>query len=130
MLRAHGGGRRRRNHNAPPTRPPPIITNIITIITAIRSPLISITYGSLSHQFLIVKRLDAPNDQYMMQVLISDDFSTYHIEYREGGSHAHFQAEVDRERDPWVAQDEVAKIFAQWAFERDGWREALPGKAC
>jgi hypothetical protein len=80
---------------------------------------------NLSHQFLIFDRVDAPNDMYYMQLRISDDFSQYDIEYRDGGPDAHFTAVVSREKD-FIAHDLVAKVVAQWAFDRDGWRTALP----
>ncbi|SMC73664.1 DUF2199 domain-containing protein [Kibdelosporangium aridum] len=80
---------------------------------------------NLRHQFLIVDRVDAPNDEYYMQLRISDDFSYYDIEYRDGGPDAHFTAVVSRENE-FGAHDLVAQVISLWASGQDGWREALP----
>lgn len=75
---------------------------------------------NLSHQFLIVDRADAPNAEYFMQVRITDDFSRYDIEYRDGGPRAHFRAEVRRDNE-FAAHRITAGILAGWARDRSGW---------
>ncbi|MFJ6798091.1 hypothetical protein [Streptomyces sp. NPDC091268] len=80
---------------------------------------------NLSWRFVIVKRLDlTPDDQYYMQVYLNDDLS-YQVEYREGGPEKHFQAHVPREHETFAVEP-VAEVVQAWAFDRPGWREALP----
>nr|WP_052477736.1 DUF2199 domain-containing protein [Kibdelosporangium sp. MJ126-NF4]CEL13622.1 hypothetical protein [Kibdelosporangium sp. MJ126-NF4]CTQ99308.1 hypothetical protein [Kibdelosporangium sp. MJ126-NF4] len=79
----------------------------------------------LHSQYLIVERVDAPNDMFYIQVRISDDFSHYDIEYRDGGPDAHFAAVVKRD-DEVAAHELVSRIMTQWMFGEDGWREAVP----
>lgn len=80
---------------------------------------------NLRHQYLIVDRAGAPDDQHYIQLRISDEFDYYDIEYRDGGPETHHTATVTRE-DEYAAHDLVTKVITQWAFDVDGWREALP----
>src|SRR5512145_3415676 len=75
------------------------------------------------HRFLILDRVGA-EEQYM-QVQLSNDLGRYEVEYREGGPRAHYAAMVSRD-DEFTAHETVAKVLALWAFEREGWRDALP----
>jgi hypothetical protein len=80
---------------------------------------------NLRYRFVIVERLDRePAGQHYMQVYLNDDFS-YQVEYREGGADKHFQAHV-AEQPELIGVDPVARIVIDWAFDRPGWREALP----
>lgn len=81
---------------------------------------------NLRHQFLIVERLDAPNDEYYMQIRISEDLGRFDIEYRDGGADAHFRAEMARENGSFAVYESIGAVLVDWAFERGGWREALP----
>ncbi|WP_143230803.1 DUF2199 domain-containing protein [Actinosynnema sp. ALI-1.44] len=80
---------------------------------------------NLRNQYMIVDRVGAPNDQYYIQLRISDELDFYDIEYRDGSPDTHFTAVVDRDNE-FAAQELVSRVITQWAFERDGWREALP----
>lgn len=80
---------------------------------------------SLKYRFVIVERLDRePGGQHYMQVYLNDDLS-YQVEYREGSADRHFQAHVPRQPD-LIGVQPVAQVLADWAFDRPGWREALP----
>ncbi|MFE1417131.1 hypothetical protein ACFW6F_41000 [Streptomyces sp. NPDC058746] len=80
---------------------------------------------SLTWRFVIVRRLDLmPADQHYMQVYLNDDLS-YQVEYRERGPGKHFQAHVHREHEVFAVEP-VAAVLQAWAFDRPGWREALP----
>nr|WP_225953253.1 DUF2199 domain-containing protein [Kibdelosporangium phytohabitans] len=74
---------------------------------------------------MIVDRVGAPNDQYYIQLRISDELDYYDIEYRDGGPESHFTAVVNRDNE-FAAHELVSRVIAQWAAGRDGWREALP----
>jgi hypothetical protein len=80
------------------------------------------------HQFLIAQRLDRPNDEYYMQVVLDYDEPQYVVEYRDGSADAHFRAEIARVHasDDYESQTFVAKVLSDWAAEDDGWRAALP----
>ncbi|WP_189814935.1 hypothetical protein [Streptomyces olivaceoviridis] len=80
---------------------------------------------SLTWRFVIVERLGRePAGHHYMQVYLNDDLS-YQVEYREGGPERHFQARVAREHEVFAVEP-VAEVVQAWAFERPGWREALP----
>ncbi|MDH6281134.1 hypothetical protein [Prescottella agglutinans] len=80
---------------------------------------------SLTCRFVVVRRLDLePAGQHYMQVYLNDDLS-YDVEYREGGPDRHFQAQVPHEHE-FLAVEVVSEVLQAWAFERPGWREALP----
>jgi hypothetical protein len=88
------------------------------------------------YPFLIVDRLDLlPPSQHYMQVHMDLDIDPdkgrgYFIEYRDGGPDLHFRAIArdDAPRDSaWSpAFERVVKVVQDWAFRRDGWREAMP----
>jgi hypothetical protein len=83
---------------------------------------------NLSWRFVIVERLDRePEGQHYMQVYLNDDFS-YQVEYREGGPDRHFQAHVPPQPGI-IGCNPVARVLRAWAFDRPGWREALPWAA-
>jgi hypothetical protein len=67
------------------------------------------------NQFLIVDRVDAPGDEYYLQVYREPD-GTYVIEYREGAADRHFET---------VAADlnTVFTVLTRWATDVPGWRE-------
>jgi hypothetical protein len=69
------------------------------------------------NQFLIVDRLDAPNDQHYMQIYRETDGS-FVIEYREGAADHHFETVTADLRD-------VHAVLTGWAEETPGWRDAL-----
>lgn len=80
---------------------------------------------NLTYRFVIVERVDRqPAGQHYMQVYLNDDFS-YLVEYRDGSADQHFRARVDRQPE-MIGVDPVAHIVRDWAFDRPGWREALP----
>ncbi|MFB6394962.1 hypothetical protein [Polymorphospora lycopeni] len=80
---------------------------------------------NLRQRFVIVERLDRePAGHHYMQVYLNDDLS-YQVEYREGGADRHFQAQVPRRPDV-IGVESVARILADWASDRPGWRDALP----
>ncbi|MDH6678694.1 ABC-type Mn2+/Zn2+ transport system ATPase subunit [Rhodococcus sp. LBL1] len=84
-----------------------------------------LTNLSLTCRFVVVRRLDLePTGQHYMQVYLNDDLS-YEVEFREGGTDRHFQALVPHEREV-LAVEVVSEVLQAWAFERPGWREALP----
>ena len=84
-----------------------------------------LAYMNLRHRFVIVERVDQkPAGQHYMQVYLNDDFS-YLVEYREGSADQHFQARVARQPEV-IGVAPVARIVTDWAFDRPGWREALP----
>ncbi|MFJ6671641.1 hypothetical protein ACIQMJ_11090 [Actinosynnema sp. NPDC091369] len=79
---------------------------------------------NLTHRHLIVERADLePAGQHYMQVHLNDDLS-HQVEYREGGPDRHFHAQVPRQPDV-IGVGPVAAVLADWAFGRQGWREAL-----
>lgn len=76
----------------------------------------------LTHRHLVVERLDLePAGQHFMRVHLNDDLS-HHVEYRDG--ERRFQAQVPRQPDV-IGVGPVAAVLADWAFGRQGWREAL-----
>ncbi|MGW2032098.1 hypothetical protein [Streptomyces sp. NPDC001356] len=80
---------------------------------------------SLTWRVVIVERLDRePAGHHYMQVCLDDDLS-YRVEYREGGPDRHFQARVPREHEVFAVEP-VAEVVRARAFDRPGWREALP----
>jgi hypothetical protein len=87
------------------------------------------------HAFLIVERPDLlPSGQHYMQVHMDRDIDPdkgrgYFVEYRDGGPDRHFRA-VARDDAPWdmvysPAFERVVKVLQDWAFQRDGWRDAM-----
>jgi hypothetical protein len=87
------------------------------------------------HPFLIVERLDLlPSGQHYMQVHMDrdidpDEGTGYFVEYRDGAPDRHFRAAV-RDDAPWdrvfsPAFEQVVKVLQGWAFQRNGWREAM-----
>jgi hypothetical protein len=87
------------------------------------------------YPFLIVERPDLlPSAQHYMQVHMDldidpDEGRGYFVEYRDGGPDRHFRAAV-RDDAPWgsvssPAFERVVKVLRDWAFQRDGWREAM-----
>ncbi|MFI8849733.1 hypothetical protein [Streptomyces sp. 891-h] len=80
---------------------------------------------NLRFRFVIVERpRRQPLGQHYMQVHLNDDFS-YQVEYREGSAERHFQAHVPAQP-PIIGCEPVARVLQAWAFDRPGWREALP----
>ncbi|TDC25554.1 hypothetical protein E1265_06700 [Streptomyces sp. 8K308] len=80
---------------------------------------------NLRHRFLIVQRLDSPDPrQHYIQVYLEDDLS-HTIEYREGGTDAHYTARIPRDPSPWAAEP-VARVITSWAAGDATWRHALP----
>ncbi|MFE9335115.1 hypothetical protein [Streptomyces sp. NPDC006925] len=80
---------------------------------------------NLRHRFVILERLDLePVDQHYMQVYLNDDMS-YQVEYREGSADKHFQAHVPRPHE-MIGPAPIAKVMIDWAYDRGGWREAMP----
>jgi hypothetical protein len=90
---------------------------------------------NLRWSFLIVERPDLlPSGQHYMQVMIDphidwDEGHGYFVEYRDGGPDRHFRAAVRDDR-PWgmvwsPAFEQVVKVLQDWAFQRNGWREAM-----
>ena len=78
--------------------------------------------------FVIVERLDRePVGQHFMQVYLNGDGSCQ-VEFRDGGADRHFQATVPGPFD-MVGHFAVAHVLQDWAFDRPGWREALPWTA-
>ncbi len=67
------------------------------------------------NEFLVVDRLDAPNDEHYMQVYREVDGS-YVIEYRVGAADRHFEAVADDLRMTFA-------VLAGWAADSPGWRE-------
>jgi tRNA A37 threonylcarbamoyladenosine modification protein TsaB len=67
------------------------------------------------NQFLVVDRLDAPNDQHYMQIYRELD-GTYTIEYRTGAADQHFET---------VAADlpRTFTVLTGWASGSPDWRE-------
>ena len=87
------------------------------------------------YPFVIVERPDLlPSGQHFMQVHMDleinpDEGRGYFIEYRDGGPDRHFGAAV-RDDHPWGSASspafaQVVKVLQDWAFQRDGWREAM-----
>jgi hypothetical protein len=84
-----------------------------------------LAYMNLTHCFVIVERLDRePVGHHYIQVYLNDDFS-YALEYREGAPDKHFQAHIDAQPEI-VGVEPVARVVIDWAFDRPGWRDALP----
>jgi len=80
---------------------------------------------NLTYRFVIVERVDRePAGQHFMQVYLNDDFS-YQVEYSEGSADQHFQAHVARQPEI-IGVEPVARVVSDWAFDRPGWRDALP----
>ena len=78
----------------------------------------------LTHRHLVVERLDLePSGHHYMRVHLNDDLS-HLVEYRDGGPDRHFQAQVPPQPDV-IGVGPVAAVLADWAFGRQGWREAL-----
>lgn len=83
---------------------------------------------NLRWRFMIIERLDRePEGQHYLQVYLNDDLS-YQVEYREGEASRHFQAHVPR-RPELDGYELVRRVVAGWAFDRTGWRDALPWAA-
>jgi hypothetical protein len=86
------------------------------------------------YPFVIVERPDLlPSGQHYMQVHMDLDIDPekgrgYFVEYRDGSPDRHFRAVV-RDDSPWgshsPAFERVVKVLQDWAFQRDGWREAM-----
>jgi hypothetical protein len=80
---------------------------------------------NLTHRFVIVERLDRePAGAHYMQVYLNDDLS-HQVEYREGSPDRHFQAHVPPQP-TLIGVKPIARVLAAWAYDRPGWREALP----
>ncbi|MFC0601161.1 hypothetical protein [Streptomyces palmae] len=80
---------------------------------------------SLSHRFVIFARLDLePSDEHYMQVYLDDDIS-YQVEYREGSADKHYQAHIPGPIE-MTGPETVSRLMFDWAYDRPGWREALP----
>jgi hypothetical protein len=88
------------------------------------------------YPFLIVERSDLlPLGEHYIQIHMDLDIDPdkgrgYFIEYRDGGPDLHFRA-IARDDAPWdsawsPAFERVVKVVQDWAFRRDGWREAMP----
>ena len=62
-----------------------------------------------------------------MQVYLNTDKSCQ-VEFRDGSADRHFQATVPG---PFAMTGHfaVARVLQDWAFDRPGWREALPWAA-
>lgn len=69
------------------------------------------------NQYLIVDRLDAPNDEHYMQVYREGD-GTFAVEYRDGAADRHFETTVADLR-------QVRAALTGWASGAPGWREAF-----
>src|SRR5262245_20585721 len=87
------------------------------------------------YPFVIVERPDLlPSGQHYMQVHMDleidpDEGRGYFVEYRDGAPDRHFRAFV-RDDHPWgsacsPAFEQVVKVLQDWAFQRNGWREAM-----
>ena len=71
---------------------------------------------------LVVQRPDLePAGRHFMRVELNDDLS-HLVEHHDG--ERHFQAQVPRQPDV-IGVGPVAAVLADWAFGRQGWREAL-----
>lgn len=68
------------------------------------------------NQYLIVDRLDAPNDEHYMQVYRETD-GTFTIEYRAGAADRHFETVVTDLRMTFT-------VLTGWAAETPGWRDS------
>lgn len=90
--------------------------------------------GAINFQwhFLIVERTDLA--QHYIQVIMDLDIDWdkgrgYIVEYRDGGPDQHFRATAHD--DSWPGRafspafQRVVKVVQDWAFQRDGWREAM-----
>jgi hypothetical protein len=88
------------------------------------------------YPFLIVEHQGLlPAHQHYIQVHLDLDIDPkkgrgYFVEYRDGGPDRHFRATA-RDDEPWgsvfsPAFEQVAKVVQDWAFQRGGWREAMP----
>jgi hypothetical protein len=67
------------------------------------------------NQFLVVDRLDAPNDQHYMQIYRELD-ETYTIEYRTGAADQHFETGA-------ADLSQTFTILTGWAAGSPHWRE-------
>jgi hypothetical protein len=87
------------------------------------------------YPFLIVERPDLlPTGEHYIQVHMDLDIDPgegrgYLVEHRDGGPDRHFGA-ITRDDAPWdsafsPAFEQVVKVMQDWAFQRDGWREAM-----
>jgi uncharacterized protein YfbU (UPF0304 family) len=68
------------------------------------------------NQYLVLDRVDAPNDEHYMQVYREVD-GTYAIEYREGAANRHFET---------VGADlpTTITVLTGWATDAPDWRNA------
>ncbi len=82
---------------------------------------------NLSCRFVIVDRpaRGQTSDDYM-QVWLNDDFS-FQVEYREGGPDRHFEAWIPCPPE-MAGHEHVVRLLLDWAYDRPGWRTALPWK--
>jgi hypothetical protein len=81
------------------------------------------------NSFLILERIDCPDATQYAQIRDAyAELGAFQVEYRDGGPHAHYQAQVPivHEFDDWVSHDTVARVLQMWAANDDGWRTALP----
>ncbi|MFE9648103.1 hypothetical protein ACFYO0_29105 [Streptomyces sp. NPDC006365] len=80
---------------------------------------------NLRCRFLVLERLDVPEvGQHYLQVALNDDLTVV-VEYREGGSHTHYRAEVSLPSDRG-GEELVVPVLLDWAARREGWRHELP----
>ncbi|MEV1118928.1 hypothetical protein AB0I91_28035 [Actinosynnema sp. NPDC049800] len=78
----------------------------------------------LTQRHLTVHRLDLePAGQHYLRVHLNDDLS-HLVEHHAGGPDRQFRAQVPRQPDV-IGVGPVAAVLADWAFGREGWREAL-----
>lgn len=83
---------------------------------------------NLRGPFVVVERLDRePAGQHFMQACLNGDKSC-RVEFREGAPDRHFHATVPGPFD-MSGHFVVARVLKGWAYDRPGWREALPWAA-
>lgn len=69
------------------------------------------------NRYVIVEQLDAPNDQYYVQALRTED-GPWVVEYRQGDLHSHRTAESTDMRT-------VHRILTGWAFRLPSWSDGV-----
>jgi hypothetical protein len=80
---------------------------------------------NMRFSYLVVERLDAPNDQYYMQVNLNEDDSCL-LEYRLGCADAHFQTTITG---PFAfrGHQHIARVVTAWITGQDElWKNGLP----
>ena len=77
------------------------------------------------HRFLVIDRLQAPNDEHYLQFCLCEDGSGWDVEYRAGSAESHWCAHIDNV-DEYAGLVMVGRIFSTWVADGAELRAMLP----